>query len=293
VLAAPAAAPADDATGAASAIDLAEAVAAIVEMRHRTRLLTQSYVLSNLGAVVAARAPGAPSESTARALIDRLVEEGAIRVDREPQEVDVNGAKHRVRLVHLADDSGLVRQAEEAWARTSGAGAVNVEPPASVVSDQPAEAARSNGRSRGRRGRGGAQGAAETAPSADQAASPAEDAPEAQAGGRSRGGRRRGGREQAAETTPAPEANANGGALERIYEALVEAVRGGIAPGKDTAGAAGVKSRLTAALGSFNERDLGFSKFKDFLEAAQRAGKVRVETAGAATRVGLPGDAGA
>src|SRR5207253_11080437 len=125
----------------------------------------------------------------------------------------------------------------------------------------------------------------------EQPASPPEDSPEAQAS--ARGGRRRGGRGQAAEASPASEANGNGGALERVYEALVEAVRGGIAPGKDTAGAAGVKSRLTAALGSFSERDLGFSKFKDFLEAAQRAGKVRVETAGAATRVGLPGDAGA
>ena len=47
-------------------------------------------------------------------------------------------------------------------------------------------------------------------------------------------------------------------------------------------------SSAGAGLGSFNERDYGFSKFKDFLEAAQRAGKVRVETAGAATRVGLP-----
>src|SRR5207244_304638 len=47
-LAAPASEPADDAAAAARSIDLAEAVSAIVEMRHRTRLLTQSYVLSNL-----------------------------------------------------------------------------------------------------------------------------------------------------------------------------------------------------------------------------------------------------
>jgi len=92
---------------------------------------------------------------------------------------------------------------------------------------------------------------------------------------------------EAAAGSGAAEAPADVG-IERVYEALVEAVRGGIAPGKDTAGAAGVKSRLTAALGTFNERDFGYSKFKDFLEAAERAGRVRVETAGAATRVGLP-----
>ena len=65
-------------------------------------------------------------------------------------------------------------------------------------------------------------------------------------------------------------------------------MRESIPPGRDTAGAAGVKSRLTAALPSFDEKELGFSKFKDFLLAAEKAGKVRVETAGAATRVGLP-----
>jgi hypothetical protein len=78
-----------------------------------------------------------------------------------------------------------------------------------------------------------------------------------------------------------------------VFGALVEAVRESIAPGKDTAGAAGVKSRLTRALPTFNEKEYGFSKFKDFLLEAEKAGKVRVESAGGSTRVGLPaGDAG-
>jgi hypothetical protein len=288
----------DPAVAAARAIDAAEAVAAIVEMRHRTRLLTQSYVLSNLGALVAARAPGAPPDETARALVDRLVDEGSVRVDREPQEVDMgNGVKHRVRLVHLVDDSALVRHAEEEWAHRAGESAAQTAATGTPTTDQPPSRGRSNGRSRGRRGGrgGGGEPAAEEAtapsepPAVEEAPSPAQSEPTRST--RSRGRRARGGPTgEVAETAAANavgEAPADAG-IERVYDALVEAVRGGIAPGKDTAGAAGVKSRLTAALGSFNERDLGFSKFKDFLEAAQRAGRVRVETAGAATRVGLP-----
>lgn len=279
-----------------AAIDTAEAVRAVVEMRHRTRLLTQGYVSSNLGALVAARAPGAAQDEAVRDLIDRLVDEGALRVDREPQEVDVNGSKHRLRLVHLVDDHALVRQAEEAHIRESGA-----DLSAAPVPEGEQPAARGDGRRRGRRGSGSAT-APDTSPTA--AAEPAR-ATESAAGGsasmssrrRSRGGRSPASPDAALAHEPsaveaAPNVPDNAGAadagIERVYELLVEAVRGGIAPGRDTAGAAGVKSRLTAALGSFNERDFGFSKFKDFLQAAQRAGKVRVETAGAATRVGLP-----
>ena len=98
-----------------------KAVALIVELRHRSRLLTQSLVLSNLGALVTARSPSTAADDGARALVERLVDQGALRVDREPQEVDVNGAKHRVRLVHVVDDSAAVRRAEETWHRQNPA----------------------------------------------------------------------------------------------------------------------------------------------------------------------------
>jgi hypothetical protein len=55
-------------------------------------------------------------------------------------------------------------------------------------------------------------------------------------------------------------------------------------------GAAGVKTRLTKRFGGFDERAYGFSKFKDFLLAAERAGFIRVEVSGPATRVGLPAE---
>jgi hypothetical protein len=301
----------------AAAVDLDEAVALIVELRHRSRLLTQSLVLSNLGALVTARSPETPADEGARALVDRLVDLGVLRVDREPQEVDLNGAKHRVRLTHLVDDSAVVQRAEESWRRQNPA---SDAPAAAETSDEAASRGRSRRGSRGgsRRGRGGAAAeasseAAETAAGSEGPAPAAEAsseaAPSAAEGtsaegrrgsrrGRGRGGERGAAASQAETTGPAGDADASAanaadagapGGVEQVYPFLVEAVRAGIAPGKDTAGAAGVKSRLTAVVPEFNERTYGFSKFKDFLLAAEKAGLVRVETAGAATRVGLPG----
>jgi hypothetical protein len=43
-------------------------------------------------------------------------------------------------------------------------------------------------------------------------------------------------------------------------------------------------------LGSFDERSFGFSKFKDYLLSAERAGAVKVELAGSTARVSLPVD---
>ena len=59
-------------------------------------------------------------------------------------------------------------------------------------------------------------------------------------------------------------------------------------PARPMAGAASIKNRLGRRLSGFSERDYGFSKFKDFLRAAEGAGYVKMESAGAATRVGMP-----
>ncbi|TAK20183.1 MAG: NYN domain-containing protein [Chloroflexota bacterium] len=97
-----------------------------------------------------------------------------------------------------------------------------------------------------------------------------------------------------------PSSSPRGGARRRprateipanVLDALVVAVGESIVPDRGTAGAAGVKSRLTRAISDFDEGNYGFSKFKDFLLAAEKAGRIRVEIAGAATRVGLPGGA--
>jgi hypothetical protein len=101
------------------------------------------------------------------------------------------------------------------------------------------------------------------------------------------------------ETEPAPEASvaapvAVDGVAEAptplvvAFRALREVVEGATGPEKQFAGAASVKTRLTRLLGEFDERTLGFSKFKDFLLAAEREGYVRVESSGPATRVRLP-----
>jgi hypothetical protein len=117
--------------------------------------------------------------------------------------------------------------------------------------------------------------AAESAPP-ETAAAPPEPEPTPAPSSAGGTGRRRGGRAESSAAIP-PD----------VLDALVAAVRESIPPDRDTAGAAGVKSRLTRALGSFDEGELGFSKFKDFLQAAEKSGRVRVESAGAATRVGL------
>ena len=76
--------------------------------------------------------------------------------------------------------------------------------------------------------------------------------------------------------------------LADAFTALREVVRQATGPGKPMAGAASVKTRLGRSLGAFDERTFGFSKFKDFLLAAQREGYVQVESVGPATRVALP-----
>ena len=73
-----------------------------------------------------------------------------------------------------------------------------------------------------------------------------------------------------------------------LLDQLVVAVRESLPPDRDSAGAAGVKSRLIKARGTFDESEFGYGKFKDFLLAAEALGRVRVMSAGAATRVGLP-----
>jgi hypothetical protein len=255
----PAQAPAPPTGERAPAIEPAEALQAIVEMQHHTKLLTPTYVTSTLSSLINARSPGHGSEDAQR-LVEALTRSGAIRVDAEPQDVEVDGARHRVRLVHLVEDNPDVQRAEQAWQQHNGASPTR-DGPASVT-DAAAEPA-ANGRSssrRSRRGRGGPKKAVEA-----DAAEPA-----------------------AAEPEPPVAAPSTDSSLDQVFATLVDAVRESIPPGRDTAGAAGVKSRLSAALPSFDEKQLGFSKFKDFLLAAEKAGKVRVETSGAATRVGLP-----
>src|SRR5205807_5120069 len=103
-------------------LDAAEAIEAIVEMHHHTKLLTPNYVTSTLGSLITARHPGQDA-GDAQHVVDQLTRSGAIRVDAEPQEVEVDGARHRIRLVHLIEANPEVQRAEHAWQQRSGGAA--------------------------------------------------------------------------------------------------------------------------------------------------------------------------
>ena len=219
---------------------------ALVELQHRARLLTPSYVESSLSKLLPDGIEGAID--AVRNAIQELISLGAVTVDEVPREVEFDGSRHRVRLVHAMDSHPLIQRAESAWQ------ALN-RTPTSLASDQgPSTSQSADSRSRD-----------ETPPALESRTFIQSGAPPS-------------------EPTPTSEMSA----IDHAFANLVSAVRESIAPGKTSAGAAGVKSRLTRSLSSFSEREFGFSKFKDFLLAAERAGVVRVETSGAATRVGLP-----
>jgi|GEM_PF-1824240 len=76
--------------------------------------------------------------------------------------------------------------------------------------------------------------------------------------------------------------------LAESYAILREVVREATGPTRPSTGPAAVKNRLVRRLGSFDERAFGFSKFKDYLLAAERAGAVHVEVVGTTARVSLP-----
>ena len=219
---------------------------AFVELRHRARLLTPSYVEISLSKLLPDGTEGAID--AVRFAIQDLISLGAFAVDETPREVEFDGSRHRVRLVHAIDSHPLIQRAETAWQAANRALTSNSNDP-EASSGQKTES-----RSR------------------DDSPAVHEFRPNIQSG------------VPAIEAAPAAEMSA----IDQAFANLVSAVRESIAPGKTSAGAAGVKSRLTRSMPSFSEREFGFSKFKDFLLAAERAGVVRVETSGAATRVGLP-----
>lgn len=339
-----------------------ELVRFVVDLRNRSRWLTYTYVLTNMIAHLSQRIAPQQADAEARNALNRLVQQGVLRVDREPREIEVAGARHRVRMCHLEENHPLVLAvlAEAPAAETPAAPAAEVpaapEPAPSPApereSRQPEaqarqterEASRGGRESRDRRERRPARQqqpprvilpflqpatpsvtaeapVAEESARAEEAALP-EEAPASQpvAGPARPAGdlsplpdallAPSAGVELAPvnptgapaapsvePTAPVVEAPAEGpstnGAeaktpLVQAFEALREVIRGATGPDKPFAGAASVKTRLARRLGQFDERSLGFSKFKDFLLAAQRAGYVRVESSGPATRVSLP-----
>jgi hypothetical protein len=75
--------------------------------------------------------------------------------------------------------------------------------------------------------------------------------------------------------------------LAESFAILQEVVRDATDANRPTTGPAAIKNRLVRRLGAFDERAFGFSKFKDYLLSAQRAGAIRLEVSGNTTRVSL------
>lgn len=330
-----------------------EMVQFIQNLRERSRWLTYTYLLTNMISHFARTLPQATAESKARSTLNWLVQEGVLRIDKEPQEVDVAGAKHRVRMCHLQDTHALVAAvlastppaesestplaesdtadaegeepataAEPALATaTAETTAGAEEAPASQPEDEPRPQSAdveetpsidaSPSSTQGEQPDGtealdvesgveptqsdfGAEPPAEVEPGQPAESIPEESAPAADSADTpSRNG----------ETDTAPpsdgpgETSSPGSELapsitkEQVFEALAKLVKEHTGPKRPRLGAAGLKVRLTKSLASFDERAFGYSRFRDFLKAAEDQGYIRTQTVGQITWV-LPPDSG-
>ncbi|MCL4465124.1 MAG: NYN domain-containing protein [Chloroflexi bacterium] len=346
-----------------------ELIRFILDLRNRSRWLTYTYVLTNLSTMLSETMPAAAAEKEARDLLNALVEQGILRVDAEPREIDVNGTKHRIRMCHLVETHPLVArvlqeaapsaepevsllgepiaaaeptpvedevragpeagpefpaaalaQPETERAAVEGVtmglptvpqetrpeAATAEEPTATMGAapgEQPAEqpAQRGDGRSRRRGSRGGARRRARPAA---EAASPveAQAAEEAEGEGASPqpAGQEEGPTPARAEPAagPAPvlaeaqpiagPAAEEGTGRETAFQVLARLVAENVNDDRPRLRAPGLKQRLMRALGHFDEREYGFARFGDFLDAAQQAGYLVVQREGSAVWVSLP-----
>ncbi|MBI2939734.1 MAG: NYN domain-containing protein [Chloroflexi bacterium] len=357
----------------------------ICELRNRSRWLTFTYVLTNLISHIDQEVPQSVAETEARNALNRLVELGVLRVDREPRDIDVGGTKHRVRMCHIEDSHPLVREvmAELAASQAATGEITSAEAPsdATLLSDTeqpgedttsaemaestaeelaepvavepavpvpagvevptsppsplsvhgPAQERQVQGHEQSRwtvRGSDSGLTSAVTPAEAAPAASPDQPTSEASAPAgveMPTGHDAPSPAEVMAETVPVtaalpaePKAAAFGRApavedvavpsptesasepatvqpraltLPEVFQELQAIVRETTNSHRPTVVAATVKNRLGRRLGAFDEHAFGFSKFKDFLLAAEREGIIRVELAGPVTRVALPNGA--
>lgn len=262
-----------------------EAIRFILDLRRRSRWLTYTYLLTNLISHVGRERPTSQAEQEARHLLNLLVQEGVLRVDREPQEIDFNGTKHRVRLCHLVETHPLVRRALSPDGEPATPGA---ETPAGPSAEPTAVPSPPEGESATPEA-AGQESPADVVPPAPPglAAEPADALPDQPPATDAL--------PPDAPATPSPNGAPAGTAsppaapasLGEAFAALVQVIREMTGPERPMAGAAGIKARLVRQYPGFDERAYGFSKFKEFLLAAEQAGLVRIETAGAITRVAL------
>jgi hypothetical protein len=305
--------PTPDATAEGDGVD-EEVVRFILDLRDRSRWLTYTYLLTNLLNHLGKGATDAAADAAARTTLNRLVQSGVLIVDREPREIDVNGTHHRVRLCHIVDEHPLVQRVREQMTAEKAAAMEQPELATPAEEAAPAEPAEATTATEtpvaaaeapvGEAPEGPAEqvGPEERRPEEDTAAPPADVAPAegvGEAEAPATGAEAPAAPAPSAEAAPEPEAAAGASAengvvpsapltLSESYEVLREVVREATGPSRPSTGPAAIKNRLVRRLGSFDEHSFGFSKFKDYLLSAERAGAVKVEVAGNTTRVSLP-----
>jgi hypothetical protein len=288
-----------------------EVVRFILDLRDRSRWLTYTYLLTNLLNHLGKGATDAAADAAARTTLNRLVQSGVLIVDREPREIDVNGTHHRVRLCHIVDEHPLVQRVREQMTAEKAAAMEQPELATRAEEEGSAELAEATpaaetpvAAAEAPVGEAAERPAEERRPEEDAAAPPvavipAEGVSEAETP--ASGAEAPAAPAPSAEGEPEPEAAAGASAengvvpsapltLSESYEVLREVVREATGPSRPSTGPAAIKNRLVRRLGSFDEHSFGFSKFKDYLLSAERAGAVKVEVAGNTTRVSLPSD---
>ncbi|MDA8218347.1 MAG: NYN domain-containing protein, partial [Dehalococcoidales bacterium] len=304
----------------------------IDELRHRSRWLTYTYVLTNVIGFIGRFVPPGEAESEARSILNYLVGEGALRVDKIPQEVDVGGIKHRVRMCHFVDENPLVIEARashperETAEPTAEAGEQPAEEQPSFVQatvgqepvERPTTPAGEPSLELGEVEAGPTpREREEAAPEAEALAEEVKAEPEEvkAAPSRSRRTRRRSKAQKAeaegqapqpraeeeqaeepkgeeAEATPSeheePAAEEARPSLDEVFAKVHEILTTSAEQGKTRVTGSSLKLRLSRAYGRFDERQYGFSKFKDFLHAAEQAGCAQVNMEGQVSWVRLP-----
>lgn len=286
-----------------------ETIRFIHELGHRSRWLTYTYVLANLISHLSQSGPLMVAEAEARALLNHLVQQGALQIDKEPQEVEVAGAKHRVRMCHLQRENPLVLRALETLdvGRTTpalaeeGLATAQVTSPVeeiplvateenfqeapvdllAITTDTPTEKKISQPplalaeqqisplveMGEGSESSQGQMGEAYRQPFPPERVTSAEAIEEALA-------------QENMVAEAAREAD-----LKQAFESLAGALKEIVGPIRPRVTAPILKNKLCEVMKSFDERQYGFAKFKDFLLAAQEAGYVKVKSVGFITWV--------
>ncbi len=325
----------------------ADIVKFVIDLRGRSRWLTYTYVLTNLISFLGKLLPQTEAESAARSTLNRLVQEGILRIDREPQEVEVGGIKHRVRMCHLeeshpfvAETLSSIEQVREPTEVTlpidhaiEQEGPIEPSQEIEIQQTEREESSSSEGtplteEATSREERPTTQEASEhlsevsepdresepfglhnltatlepdheTQPTiehmevevgqaspqpaaADTYFAPTQEvvAPPHTEQKSDEGTSATQATEQSEEPTNALVGLSVPLSLEEAFAAVDKVVRESASSGKARVRLTGLKAKLTGELGHFDEQVYGFKRFKDFLLAAERAGKIRLEASG-------------